>query len=277
MKTLTHMTLVAYIFNIYLVFAIVAPQTGWTYILPLDFVVKKTVSHSNKQIISIEQEVIFKSKTQPAEIKVSESWLIEGDKNLKVSAYGLGNYKENIRFNSLFNNKTKTQMIGNNKTTTQRSDDFYLHLAFARSTDRFLDDLKNMGIPMQTRLSRADGYICISIGEASKDEKVFPQIWIDQDQFLIRKIRLPSGTEVTLSNYVKINPDTDQEFWIAKKHIIKWGQEEVTVEVKNISTKTTATLQSFFPKNLDTPSELSFSSDQSGLAQIVEDFYSRFR
>ncbi len=277
MKTLTHMTLVAYIFNIYLVFAIVAPQTGWTYILPLDFVVKKTVSHSNKQIISIEQEVTFKSKAQPAEIKVSESWLIEGDKNLKVSANGLGKYKENIRFNSLINNKTKTQMIGNNKTTTQRSDDFYLHLAFPRSTDRFLDDLKSMGILMQTRLSRADGYICISIGEASKDEKVFPQIWIDQDQFLIRKIRLPSGTEVTLSNYVKINPDTDQEFWIAKKHIIKWGQEEVIVEVKNISTKTTATLQSFFPKNLDTPSELSFSSDQSGLAQIVEDFYSRFR
>lgn len=271
------MTLVAHIFNFYFIFAIVAPQTAWTYILPLDFVVKKTVSHSNKQIINLEQEVTFKSKNQPTEIKVSESWLIEGDKNLKVSANGLGNYAENIRYHSLINNKTKTQMIGKNKTTTQRSDDFYLHLAFARSTDRFLDDLKNMGIPLQTRLSRADGFISIAIGEPSKDESVYPQVWIDQDLFLIRKIRLPSGTEVTLSNYVKINPNTDQEFWIAKKHIIKWGQEEVVVDVKNISTKTTATLQSFYPKNLDTPSELSFSSSQSGLTQIVEDFYSRFR
>ncbi len=277
MKTLTSMTLVAYILNIFLVLSLLTPQTGWTYILPLDFVVKKTVSHSNKQIVSIEQEVTFKSRTEPTEIKIAESWLIEGDKNLKVSANGLGIYKENIRFNSLINNKTKTQMIGKTKTSLQRADDFYLHLAFARSSERFLDDLKSMGIPMQTRLSRADGYIAIAIGEASKDEKVFPQVWIDQDQFLIRKIRMPSGTEITLSNYVKINPDTDQEFWIAKKHVIKWGQEEVIVEVKNISTKTTATLQSFYPKNLDTPSELTFTSNQSGLTQIVEDFYSRFR
>lgn len=266
MKSALRLTLVTTILS----FSLLSASTAWTFVLPLDFVVKKTVAKTGRTSISIDQEITF--KVGKDSLKTQENWLIEGDRNLKVTANGLEPYKENIKVNSLFNSKQKTQVIGKNKTQTPVGNDFYQRLMFIRSSDSFMQYVRELGISEKTRLSRADGRVCIAIGEPSQGEDKSPQIWIDQDDFLIRKIRMPSGTEINLSDYVKVNDD----FWIAKTQIIKWAGATATVKVKNFSVKNAATIQQFYPQNFELPTELTFN-ESSSIAQVVEDFYKRFR
>ncbi|MFN3455236.1 MAG: hypothetical protein ACK41T_09780 [Pseudobdellovibrio sp.] len=244
---------------------------GWTYVLPLDFVIRKSISTTGRSIVSLEQDVVFKSGNES--LKVHESWLVEGDKNLKVSAVGADLYRDSIRVNSLFNSKHKTQILGKNKTSTALPADFYQRLLFIRSSESFMGYLKELNIPAKIRLSRADGKVCFALGEASIEDQKYAQIWIDQDDFLIRKVRLPSGTEITLSDYVKANDD----LWIAKTQKITWGGGlTATINVKSFSAKVSSAIQDFYPQNFDAPTTFSFSQS-SALAQVAEDFYKRFR
>lgn len=266
MKSALRLTLVTTILS----FSLLSPSVGWTFVLPLEFVVKKTVAKTGRTSISIDQEVTF--KVGKDSLKTQENWLIEGDRNLKVSAAGLEPYKENVKVNSLFNTKQKTQVAGKTKVQTSIGHDFYQRLMFIRSSDSFMQYLRELGISEKTRLSKTDGRVCIAIGEPSQGENKSPQIWIDQDDFLIRKIRMPSGTEISFSDYVNVK----DEFWIAKTQVIKWAGATATVKVKSYSVKNAASLQQFFPQSFDTPTELAFN-ESSSLAQVVEDFYKRFR
>lgn len=266
MKSALRLTLVTTI----LAFSLLSSSTAWTFVLPLDFVIKKNVAKTGRTSVAIEQEVTFKVGNDS--LKTLENWVIEGDRNLKVSAVGLEPYKENIKVNSLFNSKQKTQVVGKSKSQSQVSNDFFQRLMFIRSTDSFLQYLRELGISDKVRLSRADGRVCVAIGEPSQGENKSPQVWIDQDEFLIRKIRMPSGTEITFSDYVKAGED----FWIAKTQTIKWGGATATVKIKNFSTKNVGSLQQFYPQNFEQNTQLAFT-ESSPITQVVEDFYKRFR
>ena len=262
MKTALNMTLVVS----FLLFS----SLGWTFVLPLDFVVKKTVAKTGRSAITIEQEVTFKSGNDT--LKTMETWAVEGDKNLKVSMTSEDASKESLHVNSLFNSKLKTQITGKNKSSIPLPADFFEKYLFVRSSDSFYQYLRDLGIAEKTRLSRADGRICIAIGEASGPDTKNPEIWIDQDDFLIRKIRMPSGTEISFSDYARVNDD----FWIAKTQVIKWAGAEATIKVKSFSTKNAPTLQSFYPQNFEQHTDITFSQSNT-LSQVVDDFYKRFR
>lgn len=241
----------------------------FAYIPPLDFILDKATATTGRQIISFDQDVFFKVGNEDAQI--SESWLVEGDRNLKVAANGKGFYKENVRFNALYNSKNRTMVQGKNKISTVLTSDFFEKYLFVRSSDSFKNYLRDLGISSDVRLARADGRVTYAIGVPS-NEKLSPQIWIDQDEFIVRKIRLPSEAEITLSDFTAVGDD----LYIAKTQKIKWAGVTVTVKVKNISTKPNATLNSFYPQNFDANTELSFVN-RTTLTQVIEDFYKRFR
>ncbi len=254
---------------IYLTIFLTKVHLALAYIPTLNFILNKTTSTTGRQIISIDQNVIFKVGNEQA--VVQEIWLIEGDKNLKLSAKGQGSFLQNINLHYLYNAKNRTSMVAKSKISTAMSTDFFEKLLFIRSTDSFKNHLKELSISNQVRFSRADGRITFAIGDPS-GSKLNPQIWIDQDEFVIRKIRLPSEVEVDLSDIVQVSND----LWIAKSQTINWAGLQVQVKVKNISTKTGATLANFYPQNFDQPSELSFSS-KSVLNEAIDQFYKRFR
>ncbi len=254
---------------IYLAVFLTKVQPAFSYIPNLDFILNKATSTTGRQIISIDQDVVFKIGSEEAIIQ--ENWLIEGDKSLKLIARGQGFFSQNINLNYLYNSKNKTSVIGKAKISSPLTTDFYQKLLFIRSTDAFKMHLKELGINNQIRLSRADGRISFAIG-APSGEKLSPQIWIDQDEFVIRKIRLPSETEINLSDITNISGD----LWVAKSQMINWAGVQVQVKIKNVSVKTSATLSNFYPQNLNDPSDLSFSN-KSVLTEAIHQFYLRFR
>jgi len=241
----------------------------------VDFILKKSSLTTGRQIISIDQDVIFKVDQEAAVI--SERWLIEGDRNLRMSANAQGLLKENLQLNFLYNNKVKTHWLGKTKQSEHVSPDFFQKYLFIRSLDSFKTYLNDLNIAPQARLSRADGRVVYAIGTPS-DSHLHPQFWIDQDEFVVRKIRLPNGIEIALSDITQVMPD----FFVAKTQTITWpgvgGQVggEITIKVKNINTKTGSTLQSFYPQTFTLPSSMGFAN-RTPLTELVEYFYKRFR
>lgn len=263
-KTLKNKTIVLFWF-----IGLFAPQQGFTYIPNISFIAKMTTNTTGRKMIQIDQEVIFKVGEEEA--KVDETWLIEGDRNLKVLASGKNLYKENIKLNYVYNNKYKTFFSGKNKQTQLTTTDFYQKILFARAADSFINYLNEFYITKDVRLSRADGTVSFAVGAPSV-ETMSPQIWIGQDDFVIRKIRTPSAAEITLGKVEQISKD----LFLAKEQVIRWPGVEVVIKIKKVNPQAKLTLSAFYPQNIEYPSELSFAN-KTMLTAAIEDFYSRFR
>ena len=246
------------------------------YVPEISFVLKKASGTTGRKIIQIEQEVTFKVGEEEA--KVDETWLIEGDKNLKLTAVGKNFYKDGIKLNYLYNGKNKTFLIGKNKIVNPVSLDFFQRYLFIRSQNSFMNYLKDLNIPAKDssniKLSRADGVISFLIGQPS-EQNLNPQVWIGQDDFVIRKIRSPSAAEISLSQITSFPKD----IFIAKSQTITWQNTEpvsVQIKIKKIDMNAGGSITAFYPQNLDLPSEITFAN-KTPLTAVIEEFYSRFR
>lgn len=243
---------------------------SYGFVLPLDLILEKNVATSGNQIIAVEQDVFLKEGLQEAVIH--ESWQIEGDKNLRLTATGTGVFKDAIRFVAIYNGKTRTILIGKNRVTEAAPADFFEKFLSVRSTHSFKNYLSEMTIDPVVRMSRADGSIAFAIGQASPVGSMKPQMWFQQDNFELRKVRFPSEAEATFSDFTTIHP----RLVYPKTKKVDWAGRTAMIRVKSISDKTKIPLSNFYPQNIETPSEMMISN-KSNLGALVEDFYKRFR
>lgn len=255
---------------------LIQSSMSFAYVPEIPFILKKASGTTGRKIVQIEQEVIFKVGEEEA--KVDETWLIEGDKNLKLNAVGKNLYKDSIKLNYLYNGKNKTFLIGKNKNVSPVNVDFFQRYLFIRSQNSFMGYLKELNIPAQdktnVKLSRADGVISFLIGQPS-EQNLNPQVWIGQDDFVVRKIRTPSAAEISLSQITSF----PKEIFIAKAQTITWQTTQpvtVQIRIKKIDVDAGGSMTSFYPQNLDAPSEMTFAN-KTPLTAVVEEFYSRFR
>ncbi|MEQ1721535.1 MAG: hypothetical protein ABL930_00035 [Pseudobdellovibrio sp.] len=239
------------------------------YILPIETILNKNTALAGNGIISIEQDVIFKEGNK--EYVIHEQWLIEGDKNLKLTAIGTGELKDLFKVHYLYNNKNKTQIIGKNKIVNESSREFFEKFLVIKSSDSYRSYLKDLNISSNVRLSRAGGSICFAIGDASTDKALSPQFWIDQDFFRLKKIRLPSETEIEFADYKEYG---DLNYPMSKQ--VDWADKSVNIKVTKVSTKTGETIKSFYPESLDLPSEITLNA-KGAVGLRIEEFYKRFR
>lgn len=246
-----------------------ASVSAAAFALPLDTVLRKTTSLSGGSIIAVEQNVIFKDGN--TDYIVKEEWLIEGDKNLKLTATGVGHLKDHLKIHYLYNNKKRTQIVGKNKVVTDSTPELPEKFLAIKSIDSFYTYLKELKVAPKVRLSRAGGAISFAIGEPSTDQALSPQFWIDQDFFHLNKIRFPSEAEVEFSSY--------KEYGTLHYPLIKsiaWADKSATIKVTKVTIKTGASIKNFYPRSLDSPSEILLSS-KGAVGQKIEDFYTRFR
>ena len=252
-------------------------HSAYAYILPLDIILSKTVEQAGNKIISIDQNVIFKEET-PTGVKnyiIKEQWLIEGDKNLKLTATGTGDLKDLIKIHYLYNNKKRIQIIGKNTVVKEVLPDFFEKFLMIKSIESYKTYLKELNITPEVRLSRSSGAISFAIGTPSSEESKTPQIWIDQDNFRLNKVRFPSTAEVEFLDYKEYD-----KIHYPNLKTITWSDKSVTIEVTQVSTKTKSTIKNFYPKTLELPSEITLSgklNENESIGQKIEEFYTRFR
>lgn len=269
MKSFNKSTLKASLMTIVLTGAIFLPNQVSAFILPLETIIEKNIAQTGRRILSIDQDVVFKNGIY--EIVIKENWLIEGDKNLILTATGTGLLKE-LKINFLYNNKTKTYIVGQ-KFSESVSHEFFERYLSLRSANSFKSMLQDLNIKPEVRLSRADGAVAFAIGEPSSDGRLNPQVWIDQDFFRTRKIRTTYESEITLSDYGSYFND---QVSYPKFKKIEWAGHNVTIRVKSVTIKQGASLALFYPSKLDKPTNINLTNAGT-LAWEIEEFYKRFR
>ena len=173
---------------------------------------------------------------------------------------------------TVYNSKSKTTLFGKTKQTVLTSTDFFERYISIRSAESFKNYLSFLSVAPSIRLSRAAGTTAFAIGEPSASDLGKPHFWLDQNTFQIRKIRFTSESEARFEDYNLYG----KTIYYPKIKKVSWGQQNVTIKVRQVSLKTNATLASFYPQKLDQPSEITLSS-KGNVGVVIQDFYKRFR
>ena len=239
------------------------------YVLPLETILRKTTGLAGDTIISVEQNVIFKDGN--SEFIIKEEWLIEGDKNLKLTAIGVGELKDLFRIQYLYNNKKRTQVIGKNKVVNEITNELFEKFLAIKSVGSYNSYLKDLGISSKVRLSRAGGAIGFAIGEPSTEQKLSPQIWIDQDFFHLVKMRFPGESEVEFSDYKEYGA-----IHYPNLKVVTWADKSAMIKVTKFSIKKDESIKNFYPETINTPSEILLTG-KGAIGLKIEEFYKRFR
>lgn len=243
--------------------------TGQAYILPLPNVLQKAAATAGNSILSVEQDVKFQEGGKIYTVK--ETWLIEGDRNLRLTAKGLGELKDSVNLNFVYNNKNRTRLAGKNKTQQPAGVDFFEKYLAIKSKDSYYAYLKDLGIAENIRLSRAGGLICFAIGNESNPGELQPQMWIDQSSFRLIKLRFAGGAEAEFSNHI----EKDGVHYPRQK-TITWAGKTVSINVTKVTIAKNTSLKSFYPDSLEFSSSL-IPGAAGPAAGTLEEFYQRFR
>lgn len=232
-------------------------------------------------------------------INVRERWFVEDEDNLRLEASGVGPLADKLRLTFVYNNG-KRHFIDQNgiKKSVKIPEDFYeTYLHFRRSKVIKPRLVSHKIVPSVTlkseshrfsernpipheesfvRLSRTGGAVTYFIGEPTPNasEKLNPGIWIEQDQFHLRRIRFPSGTEVQARGYQKHTRDA----WFPGELEIGWSGQKAKIIVGKVS----ALAASKTTKELFDTSSMNFGKDPQVSSilpdeKIISGFYQSMR
>jgi hypothetical protein len=266
----------------------------FAYIPPTRMILQRTAENSGSGVYSIEQEVQFNNAQDSLFLR--ETWVIENDRTMRVTITGTKDLKDQIKMQFVYAGGQRWNLNGS-RENHRISEDFLEKYFNFRSTDHLANTLVNLKIlptnalakksfPTKNlenfkyepedfvRLSRAGGVPNYAFGPPSPSEGASsPGIWIEQDQFLVRKFRLPSQVEVTADNYNQYARGLNYP----KIRTIRWGQNTVTIRLIGITAQRGGVASSLFqPNSLDISTKLDGLNNQPAKDAILE-FYSRFR
>lgn len=279
--------------SVFSFFVLLLPTLGQAYIPPARMIFQRTAENNGSAQYQIEQELQFHAGSEPVTLK--ETWLIDGEKSLKLTVTGLREWKDKIRWQFLYVGGQKWIAKKGRAESRQVPGEFFERFFHAKSGEalgqwfsqmklfpasalqkkplpRKADEFKNESEDF-VRLSRTGGAVTWAFGTpaAADGSNLPPGLWIEQDQFVIRRIRFPSGAELSAENFSsfsrgKIFPQIRS---------LRANQNSVTLSLVSLTAKAAAASQ-FQPSSLEGDFQL------EGLAAHpaqpwIEEFYTRFR
>jgi hypothetical protein len=227
--------------------------------------------HSGKGAYVIEQEVQFRSLSEPVILR--ERWVVNGGEVLRVSANSPKSATEQYRFEAVYRDGKRTLSDGKGgtraATLSQEFIEPYSHYRTGRSFVEalvFSRILPTSALKEKTkppRLGRSNGVITWIFGEPTPVDagKLNPSAWVEQDAFVMRRLRFPSQAEVSFDN-----PSSYANgLRLARDRTVTWENNTVTIRV--LSVKPTS----------EPSSTSSLAAAKLPDAGPVKEFYSRFR
>lgn len=253
-------------------------------------ILQKTSENAGSGIYQIEQEVQFQNGSDILTLK--ENWLIENDGNMKLHVTSSRDQqnKEAVNFYVQYsggNRNANTALIPNKKM----SDEFLQKYFFIRSSEVWAQTLQRWDIASANsllkkpgrsgkdsngadepylRLSRSGGVTTYAFGQAAA-ANLTPGLWVEQDQFVLRKLRLNTQTEMTADKFSSYARNLNYP----RVQTVRWGNNSVTIQTISVAARTKEQALAFANK-------VNSSGKTEGLqgqpaAATVEDFYKRFR
>lgn len=269
-------------------------SSAFAYIMPTRMILQKTAENAGSGVFAVEQEVQFTSGEETVTVK--ETWLIDNDHTMRLTVTGGKDLQNSFRLQFVYNGGQKWSLQDGARTNKNIPDDFLERFLNFRSADVFASTLiKNKIIPTYAmnkkalprtgneikyepetwvRYSRTSGAVNYALGMATpaEQETNYPGLWIEQDEFVIRKLRLPSQAEMTADNYNQFSRGLSYP----RSRTIRWNNNTVTIRLISAQTRSQTAAALFQPASLDT--NMKWDGINSLPAKdVITEFYTRFR
>lgn len=270
---------------------------AFAYIPPYWMIMSKTAEQHGKGIYTVDQDVIFQSAGEP--LIVNERWTIAGENEMRVEITGRKQLKDLIRLTFVYDDGKRFYIDENGVRRAGKTNiDFFeplFHFRFSKNIKATLVASKiapseslrsephkysqkrpHAEAESFVRLARSGGVITYAVGTPSPADtsSLTPGLWIDQDQFVVRKVRYPSQVTVNAKDYRSYT----HGLMLPKEREVQFDNNTVTVVVNSVSA---------LPNTPQTKARLSAGSlnfgENPNLAAVIpneaviKSFYSRLR
>jgi len=237
-------------------------------------ILSRTVENSGSGGYQIEKEVKFSNPEIPV---LKESWNLENERTLRLTVVPVGP-KPAPKLTILWSGGQRHLLLGGTKETTRPSAENAERLFHFRTTDNFVQYLHQQSILQATsgnldlaRLNRAQGVVTWGLGKITEEgsDRLAPYLWIEQDRFVIRKVRFASKSELTADSFQVYAKGLHYPDVVT----LAWDDQKVRLTTQSVSQK------KFTPPFFQA-SQIEDSQEFMRLMAkwpVVSDFYKRFR
>lgn len=271
-----------------------APMFVSAYIMPTRTILQKASENAGSGIYAIEQELQFSNGEDTVTVK--ETWLIDSDRTMRLTVTGSKDLQNSFRLQYVYNGNLKWSMVNNTRKNEKVSDDFLEKYLNFRNPEIFANTLaQNKIVPHSAyakkslprtgneikydpeswvRLSRTGGVVNYALGVPSPvdQEAGSPGVWIEQDNFVVRKLRLPSQVEMSANNYNHFAKGLSYP----RSRTVRWGNNTVTIRLISAAARPQTAVALLQPSSLD--NNLKWDGLESLPAkEVITEFYTRFR
>lgn len=266
--------------------------SGHAYVPNSQFIFNRLTAQHGKGTYVIEDEVSIHEGSETAVIR--ENWIVVDGGEMRVMAQGDG-----IR---AFRILKKGRLFWVDDTGSERSSDLspdaYMKALIMRTpveekrvffTWGILppDVFKEKKLPKEAkdievatepfaRLARVGGTIAVAYGKPSPvSGPPGPGVWIEQDQFVIRKMRTPDGAEIFLNDYGTFS----RGLVFPKSQSVTFDNHTAQIRVLKI---TASELSADYKRQFDLAwlrgrSDVRSTWPPTALGPVIQEFYRRFR
>lgn len=289
------MGLSIYFFS-FLLFFTQAPNVSWAYIPDYHMILSRTAENHGRGVYEMEQDVVFRT-AQGEHYTVKETWRLDGEHSMRLDVEGRGTLQGQVQMSILYRARDKAYINSQGTlTTASLSPDFYMPFFLFRFSRNIKPRLVSAQIaPSESmnedpvvsvgkkgeilykphsflRLGRVGGSVAYAIGSPTpiNSRSPLPGLWIEQDQFVVRKLRLPSSAVITAASY-QLHP---LRFWLAHNKTVSWEDQTVQIHVNHVNSlgRGNEHRTPLNPNALAQNKPLKLPN-----IQAIEDFYQRFR
>lgn len=264
--------------------------SSFAYIPEYGLIASRASDQHGKGAYQIEQEVTYRRETEFYSIK--ETWTVLGENNLRVTLEGRGPLKGLVQGTIIYEGSQKTFIDGTSTRNTRVTEDWLEPFLHFRTSKYFRSRLVNLKVtnaeslrdraplnsegppvyeaPSFIRLSRTGGSVSWAIG-MNPNVGVGPTIWVEQDQFVVRKFRGANQTVFRADNYSKYG----ESMWYPRNLAYTFGNytiQATTLSVKSLG-NVSASDSRFKSSSLNPAKDALKIPDNEALRE----FYSRFR
>jgi hypothetical protein len=280
------------IFLIAIVNIICLEQVSFAYIPPTKMILHKVTENSGAGPYAIEQLVEFSQGLDP--LMVRENWVIENDHSMRLTVTGEKSLKNSLKLQFVYAGAQRWAIENGTRTASAISREQLQRFFHFKNTEALASFLlkeqilpnnylvrktlpaKSSEIMFQpeswVRLARLGGVVNWAFGSPSSDTELMPGLWIEQDQFVIRKIRLGTQAEITAEGYKEFS----KGLLYPEKQSIKWNNNSVSIRLVSVKSLQAKSFQSIQPSSLDNQNHTE-GLNQNPSQTAVTEFYSRFR
>lgn len=289
------MVKIFFTFIISITFTLMFFLQAQAYIPSSKMILGRVVENAFKLPLFVEQDLTLTLAEKT--ISVKEQWLFESENSIRLIVRGDKDLKDQVLFQNSYSDLQRTSSISGSNIVNKMPRPLFEKMFFIKTSENLMKFLIHQGIVADEilrsqnfkklpgnngfqylpesflRFGRVGGVVAYVFGPAPHGEVLNPGFWVEQDQFIILKIRSATGEELRVEKPTLYSRGAR---W-PKDLSYTWGGNHSTAQaqVQVISVKTAeAPQKQLFQKVSD---KRTAEFERTLGKSLIEEFYQRFR